>query len=149
MNKWIRHILLALSIGGGFNGLVAAANAIVQFSNSLSSDFVCVVFAALFLFVMASGLLFAENPTCTTPLIVALILQIPVIASPVVSYNFAAGFGVRCGLVGGRFSGAYFLGSNWQLLIFSDSAWGFGLNIVALASLICIFWAQQKGGTPL
>src|SRR5690242_10285691 len=102
MKTWLRWILLTLTIGGGFTGLAVTLQATFQSEIDVFSGIIAGLVSLLYLFVIVSGLLFAENSKRIFPLIVAFAFQIPFISSPVFTYSFSAGFRVTTGIVGGK-----------------------------------------------
>lgn len=103
-------------------------------------------FLALYAFVTISGLLFAQNPRRTPPLLVALVLQIPWISSPLIAYQFTAGFHATVGLIGGSLIADFWLGSGWQLNLFRELPWGIGINLFALLMLVLL--GRSRRWTP-
>jgi hypothetical protein len=139
MKTWFRWILLALTIGGGFTGLVVTVQAMFQSEGASFFQFLLFGgFAALYLFTVVSGLLFADNPKCTIPLMIVLILQIPWISSPILTYTFCAGFRITAGLVSGRFAASWRFGSDWQVFILQGQPWGAGINLFAALVLVLL-----------
>jgi len=139
MKTLFRWILLVLAIGGGFTGLVITVQAMFQSeANSLPSFVICGVFVILYIFTIVSGLLFADNPRCTIPLMVSMVLQTPWLSSPILVYSFGAGLRITVGYVDGSFSAGYRFGSDFQFFILGDHPWGIGINLFAVAVLILL-----------
>lgn len=107
-------------------------------AKSLANTLIVMVFLGLYGFVLFSGLLYAERPHCTIPLLVAFGLQIPWISSPILSYHFSAGFHIMLGLMGGRINAGIRLGSDWQFGLFQQHPSGAGINVVALVLFVLI-----------
>jgi hypothetical protein len=99
--------------------------------------------AALYLFVVLSGLLFADNERYPKPLLIALSVQIPWISTPFLGFRFTAGFHVTVGVIGGQFDGGYLLGSDWQLTLMSNLPWGIGVNLCALVFFLLLLISSR------
>jgi hypothetical protein len=139
MKMWLRWILLVLTIGGGFTGLVVTLQAMFQSGDvGLGSLIIFSAFVALYIFTVVSGLFFADNSKCTNPLIVALGLQIPWVSSPILAYGFNAGFRINAGLTDGKLSVSYRLGSDFMFSFFQGRTWGFTINFFALLILVLL-----------
>jgi len=72
------------------------------------------------------------------PLMIALILQIPWISSPFLTFSFSAGLRITIGIVGGSVSASYRFGSDWQFFLLADRPWGVGINVSAIIVLILL-----------
>src|SRR3974390_169512 len=117
MKTWIRWILLVLTIGGGFMGLALTMEALFkQVTGGFFSYLMGGVALALYIFIIVSGLLFAESPKHLTPLRVAFLLQIPWISSPVLVYGLSSGLRITAGLrpTDGRLSATFRFGSDFD-----------------------------------
>ena len=139
MKRWFRWILILLTVGGGFTGLVTTVQAMSQPEvTGLIYFLIYGAFVILYLFTVLSGLLFADNPRCTIPAVVALALQIPWVSSPILAYSFSAGFRLSVVLSGAGISFGYRFGSDWQFFLFRDRPWAIGANIFSLVVLILL-----------
>jgi hypothetical protein len=103
----------------------------------------------VYIFVVASGLLFIENPKRIEPLAVALAIQIPSFSSPIVLYKLTAGLELYVGVLAGGPLLSYDIGigSTFQIIFFQDVPFGFGINLVATALLILVL-AARKAADP-
>src|SRR5438552_14129079 len=116
MKTLFRWILLTLTIGGGFFGFVTTLQLLLQPPRSSASLYfiVCSIFLLAYLFMLTSGLLFADKPQRTLPLMIAIILQIPGIACPWFIYAFSGGLRITIALAQSGFAYSYRLGSDWE-----------------------------------
>jgi hypothetical protein len=136
MKSWLRLTLVTVTVGGGFTGVVLTLQSLFRQSQSQVYYLLMFAFLALFAFITASGLVFVHDPQRTDLLIIALALQIPWVSSPIIAYRLAAGFHVSFALIGGRLSGGFRLGSDFQINFFQLLPWGAGINLFALALLV-------------
>jgi hypothetical protein len=144
MKTWLRLTLVTVTIGGGFTGVAITLQTLFGMKGQPVINYVLITgFVALFAYVTISGLIFVQNPQRTAPLIVALVLQIPWISSPLIAYKFAAGFQVSAAIVGGQFKGGFLLGSDFRFNIFQQTPWGAGINLFALGLLLLLLRAVR------
>jgi hypothetical protein len=152
MKPWLGLTLMTLTVGGGFTGFVITTNYLMMNPGALRPGqwVVGLSFAALYAFVVASGLMLALYPRKLTPLIIAFALQVPWISSPLVTYRFTSGFNATAGLANGSLAGALRLGSDFQFFLQQSHAWGGGINLFALVILIVLVRAsrRQTGSMP-
>ena len=146
MSAWLRLTLVTMTIGGGFTGAVTTSQVLLS-PQTTSPAFVAVgvVFLALHVFVLVSGLLFVQNSARVMPLVVALAIQIPYLSSPVVLYRFADGL---CGGVGVAESGLFGwwrLGTDWYFGLLRPLPWGIGINLVPVAMLAALSISLAPG----
>ena len=147
MDVWLRRTLIALSIGGGFAGLALAFKGMIDAESEHPLYFIMLGgFGALYALTVVAGLIFAENPSRSAPLLVSLCCQMPCLSSPIITYHFSAGLSLTLGTVSGKLQVGYLLGSDWQLNLFGSMPWGFGINIVALVLFILL--VQSKMPMP-
>ena len=93
VNIWWRRFFLILSVGGGFAGFAFTAGELVQFDRSLSYYVLCVGAMALYAFGVFGGLQLVEEKTKGVSLLSwYFLLQIPILISPIFSYEFSSGF---------------------------------------------------------
>lgn len=139
MKPWLRLTLITMTVGGGFTGFVLTFQSLLNPQSQQPAYFVFMTaFLAFYAFVTISGLLFVQNPRRTRLLLVALVLQIPWISSPLIAYQFTAGFHVTVGLIGGSLIAEFWLGSYWQFSLFQELSWGAGVNLFALLMLVLL-----------
>jgi hypothetical protein len=139
MKTWLRWTLLVLTIGGGYTGFVLIAGVMLRSNDAGVVDIIVGIEAVvLYTFIVVSGLLFADNPKCTLPMIFAFGLQIPWLSSPILTYSFSAGLRISAGLIGWRITLGYRLGSDAMLLFLVHRPWGIGINFFALLVFILL-----------
>ncbi len=139
MKEWLRLTLVTMTIGGGFTGVAITLQAMVTGREQSPLGYVLMsMFLALFAFVTVSGIVFVHNPNRTSLLVVALVLQVPWVSSPIFAYKFAAGFQICGAVMGGNFAGGFRLGSDFQINFFQQLPWGIGINFFALALLVLL-----------
>ena len=143
MKTWLRLTLITVTVGGGFTGIAVTLQALFSPQAHPLAYFLILVCVGLYVFVTASGLIFVHDPQRTSPLIVALALQVPWVSSPLIAYKFAAGFHVTAGLVSGQFSGGFRFGCDFQINFFQQLPWGAGVNLFALALLVLALHATR------
>jgi hypothetical protein len=151
MKQWLRLTLVTMTIGGGFTGVAITLQAMFTHEQSPLGYVLMLMFLALFAFVTISGIVFVHNPNRTSLLVVALVLQVPWVSSPIFAYKFAAGFQVCGAVMGGHFAGGFRLGSDFQINFFQQLPWGIGINFFALALLILLIratWTPNTMTTP-
>lgn len=158
MKTWLRLLLVAVTVGGGFTGIVMIADLMASGNvRSAVQMVILLIFLALYAFVTVSGLLFVHNEKRTGPLSAALALQIPWISCPCFVYQFAAGlYGVvaletpenpvRTGI---HFAWNLMLGTHFIFRIsgHNDFAWSFGIN--AAAVLLIFLLRRSNRSSPL
>jgi len=133
MKNWIRYILITLSVGGGFTGMTVIAQMLGmgQFQ-LLSQSVIAGLFFCLYAFVVWSGLVLVKNPRKIWPIMIALIIQVPVISSPLISYRFFSGAQIMAGLLGFKLNASANFGSSFFLGFFYGPPWGLCINILPL-----------------
>ena len=145
MTAWLRLTLITVTAGGGFTGVALTSQALL--SPKVQEPVLVVlfiVFALLYVLVLVAGLLFVHDPRRTTPLVVALTLQIPLVSSPVIAYRFAAGFHATVGLgQDGAFAWLR-LGSEWQFNLLQPIPWAVGINLIPIVLLAAMRWAMFR-----
>jgi hypothetical protein len=152
MQTWLRLTLITMTVGGGFAGVVFASQLLFTAQGQKTGSLLIIaVFFALYAFVTVSGLIFVHDPRRTRLLIVAFILQIPWISSPLIVYRFAAGCHAVIGIVFPdekaplRIDASAFLGSGFTASLFQENRWSISINLVALLMLI---WLLRSIRTP-
>ncbi len=140
MNKWLRAFLLLLQIGGGVLGFVIIGRVLLEAGQTP----VTVMYNAAFLVVFAFGIL-AGVALITRPglgLVLSLIfqgIQIPLFASPVVSYNmFSGGFFNIYWYNNGWGTDFAILASRFYLYLNSQQPVFLGVNILALVLFVLL-----------
>jgi hypothetical protein len=144
MNTWLRWVFIVLSVGGGFTGIAVTTEALFRNEAGLGTWLICGLAILFYLFIVVSGLIFADNPARTFPLVAALIVQIPWVSSPVFVYSICAGSGVSAGLLDGKVVLNWRFGSSFEFFILGGHPWGAGINFFALLALILLLRYGRK-----
>src|SRR5687767_6635220 len=92
MSTWLRLTLVTMTVGGGFTGVAITVQG-WQPAREVGGGTTAVLaaFLVLYAFVLASGLLLVHDPRRTRPVAAALALQVPMVSSPVITYQLTAG----------------------------------------------------------
>jgi hypothetical protein len=144
MKTWLRWILIVISVGGGFTGITFTTETLFRQEASLAAWLICGFAILLYLFIVVSGLIFADNPRRTLPLIAALIIQIPWVSSPFFVYGFCTGFRVAAGILDGKIVFNFRFGSYFEFFILGSHPWGAGINFFAVVALILLLRYSQR-----
>jgi hypothetical protein len=152
MKKWLRLVLLVITVGGGF---AAGSQALTLLLHpqiiDVSHMLLAVIALAMSIFVMSSGLIIAINPTDVRLLIPAIAIQIPYLSSSFLTYKFGAGLPCfiivgapedagRVGLYGGFEA---LVGGSWKLSFGGDHPLRVGINLAACLLLI-LLWRERR-----
>lgn len=147
MKVFGRSLLILFSVGGGFAGISFALQTI--FSQRFDAVTLTILFLALafYTFVTVAGLVYANNPARTLPLIIAFALQIPAFATPVLSYSSATGAALWVGIVieklGGYFT--YKIGCEFSIWLNRNTHSNIGINLVAFViTLVLVIQFFQR-----
>jgi hypothetical protein len=150
LKAWVRLILVAFMVGGGFLGLVVTIDEFSQLAEKGPLGLVVFsIMMILVLFEIFAGLLLTHSPDHTMLVRLAIQLQIPWITSPIVSFRFMCGAGIWLVVSAGSLADAGRLaGENvrWRgqfgihesLGIGEDLPWSLGVNFIALILLFLI-----------
>jgi hypothetical protein len=138
MNAWFRRLLLILTIGGGFVGLVLTTQFFSQ-ANKVIAYIMLLAFVALYGYGILVGLKLSEGPTPLRHLRAYFILQIPLISSPLVAYRFCSGLQATVAMIPPSVGFDFRFGSEWHFAISSSDPWGVGVNLVALAIVVLLY----------
>ena len=136
MNNNYRRALSILSIGGGYLGVVISLSNLWAVSGFFTSLFV-LCFVGLYLFGIVSGTFLLESGSLKAIRLnyIYWMLQVPVLMSPILGYQFSSGLVLNIWL--GSFDGFGWnisLGSSFRYSMFeSYQPWLMGINIIALA----------------
>lgn len=142
MRSFLFRLIGILEIAGGFLGVVASVRRLLPLGSTYES-LMAVIALALFGFILLAGVLLLEGSERGVSLSrVAQLLQLPLLATPVLSYALhACGFvnvfaivhgGVRLGL-------DYRLGTHgFVLAVAGPAVWHIGLNLLALLSWLVL-----------
>jgi hypothetical protein len=148
MNRWMRRIVAVLEIGGSFMGILALLLA-KPWARGLSPGTMTVllVFLCLGLLGLAAGLLVAEGRRLGLWLsLLYQMVQIPVIVSAAVTYQFLPGIQIVAGRFG-DFHGVLFQCQS-RLTFFIGrvpDASSCGLNLSALFFFLYLAWVLGRG----
>lgn len=147
MKTWLRLLLVTVTVGGGFGGVILALDLLYHL-NGWRQFMLSVIFFLCFLFVTVAGLIFVHNPKRTGLVLAALAMQIPWISSPVFVYQFATGlyaavtlgtpdqsnrFGLHLG-----FSMQFGTIANGNIGSYEEVPWTVGANVFALILFILL-----------
>jgi hypothetical protein len=139
MKLWFKRVILIVTIGGGFQGFVEAVQAFLALqSKTPTAVILCSIIAAFFLLAIVAGLRFAENAKHTSALILVLLLQIPLIYSPILGYELNTAVLAVLKFAGGKLGWGVQLGSDHRLLVGYEMPWGIGLNIFPVVLLVLL-----------
>ncbi|HTW94815.1 MAG TPA: hypothetical protein VMD30_08485 [Tepidisphaeraceae bacterium] len=142
MKVAFRWLLLVFTIGGGFTGVVLTTELMFQPQNAMNLALLgCMT--ALYAFTVVAGLLFADHPRRIWPLIVAWIMQVPWISSPVIAYGFGEGLRLTVAVADSKLTWGLRFGTDFQFFLFQDRPVAIGLNLVALTFVILLFMAKH------
>lgn len=136
----LRSLLLIILIGGGFSGFLLCFDRLLS-ARYLAGDTLAVFLVALFLYlyILWAGLVYANHPGRTRPLKIALLLQLPWFATPLVDYHLVSAFGLSFIFYPDSWRYEWHIGSSFLLGASSGGSWGMGFNLVALIFLIVAF----------
>jgi len=156
MTTWRRLTLIAMMVGGGFTGVLAAGQILV---NSLTQGTLNLLLAILLLFlytyVMVAGLVFAHSPRRLGPLVAALAIQVPGLSSSLLVYKFAAGVGAFLGANYSQGTGGLtpnfdtFFGSRSTVAILQHNPFTIGINLWAVVLLILLWKSTWVVSAPV
>jgi hypothetical protein len=138
MNAWFRRLLLILTIGGGFVGIVSTITFFPE-ANKVIAYIMLGAFIVLYGYGIFVGLKLSESPAPLGHLRVYFALQIPLISSPVVAYRFCSGLQATIAIIPPTLGWDSRLGSEWHFAISSSDRWGIGVNLVALAIMFLLY----------
>jgi hypothetical protein len=156
MKKWLRLVVIVVTIGGGF---AAGSQAITLLLHPQVVDASHVLLAfiavAMSIFVMSSGLIFATDPTDVRLLIPALAIQLPYLSSSFLTYKFGVALPCfiivgppedagRVGLYGGFEA---LVGGRWKLSYGGDHPLRIGVNLTVCLLLILLWQARRSTQT--
>lgn len=150
MNRWMRRIVAILEIGGGFMGVMALlltepwAKGFSPGTTTISLVILCLALLGL-----AAGLLVAEGRQLGLWLsLLYQVVQVPIIVSAAVTYQFLPGLQIVAGHFGD--SGSLFFQCQSKFAFFigrPPEASGWGLNLSALFFFLYLAWALGKSLT--
>jgi hypothetical protein len=132
-----------MTVGGGFAGAMVTLP-VLNSSYPLSAKMIAGAFVLANVYVVAAGLILVQNSRITSPLMLALAIQIPVFSSPILSYTYALGLYLVTGLTGTRLFFTYGFGARWQFFILREAPWTIGINIVPVILLIAVKLSHGK-----
>jgi hypothetical protein len=147
MNRWMRRIVAILEIGGGFIGIMALlltkpwAKSFSPGAMTTSLVILCLALVGL-----AAGLLVAEGrPLGLWLSLLYQVVQIPMIVSAAVTYQFLPGLQIVASHFGDSSSIFFQCQSKFAFFIGRPpDASGWGLNLSALFFFLYLAWALGK-----
>jgi hypothetical protein len=142
MRSFLFRLIGILEIAGGFLGVVASVRRLLPLGSTYES-LMAVIALAVFGFILVAGVLLMEGSERGVALSrVAQLLQLPLLATPVLSYALHAGAFVNVFAVihgGVRLGLDYHLGSHGFVLAVAGPAVShIGLNLLALLSWLVL-----------
>ena len=139
MRAWLRRLLIVLTVGGGFLGLVLGVPALVYAARADSPRLVeALVFAPVYLYAIYLGIRLADGHKPLWGLLFYFGLQVPWIDCPSFSYRFYSGAMVSLNFTDAGQSWFAAVGYLQQLLISPQMPTNFGVNIIALLIVIAL-----------
>ncbi len=146
MNRNHRRVLGVLSIGGGFLGVAIGLSKFAVVSGFFNYIFI-LVFVGFYIFGIVSGVLLIESDSYQAIKWSSLywLIQVPIVMSPLLGYQFASGLILNVWLATAGGSGWYFsLGSAFGYSMFeSFQPWSIGVNIVALLVTVYLYKVKR------
>lgn len=142
MRSFLFRLIGILEIAGGLLGVVASVRRLLPLG-STSESLMAVLTLALFGFILVAGVLLLEGSERGVAFSrVAQLLQLPLLATPVLSYALHAGGFVNVFAIvhgGVRLGLDYRLGSHgFVLAVAGPAVWHIGLNLLALLSWLVL-----------
>ena len=98
MNAWFRRLLLILTIGGGFAGVLLTIHSLPQ-GNKVIGYISLLAFIGLYSYGIFVGFKLSEGPVPLEHLRVYFGLQIPFISSPLIAYRFCSGLSATVAII--------------------------------------------------
>lgn len=143
MDRWIKRLIAVLEIGGGFMGIT-----IMLLSHRWNMNvpvhvwILFVWFTFLFLFGIVSGLALLEKPQLGSALsAVYQAFQIPIVSSPLVTYELLSGLQLGFGWLYGRPAVVFEFGARSTLVFWKHTdQWLIGINMLALFFLVYLLF---------
>jgi hypothetical protein len=135
MNIWFRRLFLLVSIGGGFSGFAVTAVQVFQADRPIFYYVVCLAACAAYAFGVFAGMKFIEEEEEGLSLLSWYhLIQIPILASPVFSYQFTSGITAYVTLGNRGLSWVTYFGGQWQFSLFQlqDGTLAIGANFFAV-----------------
>ena len=153
MNIWFRRLLLVLTVGGGFLGVVMTADTLFAAKNTPAFGYAMIgLITGLYAYGIFAGVRLSEDASHYGHVLFFYALQVPFFSSPILLYRFACGFHATIWLVGFSFGWMFRLGSDCQLAILQPNSWGAGVNLFAAAILFALvvhfFTDEEKAPSP-
>lgn len=146
---WLCRVLGALTLGGGAIGFVSVFGVLYAGTGGWLTTVFNLAFLFLYLLGALTGIGVIERKRLGTPLIFYWFLQVPLVSSGWISYQFSSG--AQAYLVWARddlmFNSA--LGSSYALAFGSASQSSIGINAVAVVALILLFRYRHGSTTFL
>lgn len=150
VNKWLCRCVLILAVGGGFHGSAGTLQAFLATPKASWPDYVApIFFIALYCYGIFTGIRLSEKGTFDAHLFVYFALQVPVLSSPILVYQFASGFQAVVAIVVLGVEWTVRLGSEWQFAVLQSHRWSVGLNFFATAVLLLMYIQRFGGGEAL
>ena len=158
MKIWLRMMIVLMTVGGGFAGVLITADQLFHLNGHGATDAILIViFFLLYAFVTTSGLIFVHDPHRTRPILVAFALQIPWVSCPIFVYQFASVLHVAvtvgepevAGNVGFHLGFSAQFGSLFRVAGFQEIPWSLGVNLIAVLMLVLLRRSVQASSPTL
>jgi hypothetical protein len=151
MSAWLRLTLVTLTVGGGFLGMAIAAQVMLS-PQGIGARVIGVAPIMFYLAVLVSGLMVVQNPRRTRPVMIILVLQLPVIISPIFGYQFSSGLSANFGPTFDPSGMGWFwsmqFGSQFSFGLMPQPPWGFGFNLVPALLLTLLGISNFRNREP-
>ncbi len=149
MNIWIRLLLVTMTVGGGFTGVVLVSQLILSPQAQNAGNFIILLFFFFsYLFILISGLIFVQHSQKTGLLFAALVIQIPVIHTPIISYQLTCGLSFIPSITSNGFNFNIRMGNTFFLYFLKGPPWGVGINMVAFILLLILIQHIRQQSIP-
>jgi hypothetical protein len=137
MNIWTKRLLIVLSVGGGFCGMVVVSSLLPQASGKPISYLLATAMIATFAFGVFAGFRLIEEQDKGLKLLRWFFaLQIPILSSPFFVYQLTSGFGLMLWIIEQKPSISWRFGSEMGVCFLQDQSWVAGVNVFALAMFL-------------
>ena len=148
MSVWFRDLLLVLTIGGGFGGIMLTLTRLGVANQPVQYYAITALFIVLYGYGIFAGLRLAGSVVPYGHLFAYYALQVPLVLSPLFSYRFTSGFDIMFEIIGLRIGCVFNVGSDWRLGFLTPDPWGVGVNVLALVVIFSIYVHRfyERGG---
>lgn len=147
MNRWIRHVLIVLQVGGGFMGLSLMVTSLKSAQNMPSHAVIGFsLFACIFLLGIVSGLALVDRLRIGIILsAVYQALQIPIVSSSSATYRLLSGLQIGIQWRESRVGITFDCGAGYFFGWMQGAPFQIGINVLALGLLIYLLTVKPEG----